>query len=307
MNIITYSSMSMFMTCRQKYDHRYNSGIVPTKKPASLLLGSAVHAGLEKWFKLHDKAIALDATFINGIELAERIKARELVSAYIDHYQNEDFTVYRVEHVFLSDIVNPVTKRKSRLSKFSGKVDGLIEKDGKFYIMEHKTVSCADDTYFMCKEFDSQIALYAVAIEQEFNRPVAGALYDVIIKPATKFSVGETDEEFEARKAESKAPNRLKKKEADTEESFSERVRNSIDESNFIRMWIEFNEADLIHKRQMLWNVAKDIQTGYIYENTSQCQCYGACEYAKLCQCGGVLDRCKDSYTICKPHEELGE
>ena len=66
---ITHSMAQCFQECRQKWDYRYNRQIVPKKPIRSLDLGSAVHAGLEFWFKFHVAAGALDAALSRGAEL----------------------------------------------------------------------------------------------------------------------------------------------------------------------------------------------------------------------------------------------
>ncbi len=309
--VVTHSSMHTFMSCRQKYDFRYNKNIVSCEKAPALSFGTAVHAGLEFWFKFGLYGSSVEATTRSGIENeideADLIKAQELVKAYIKKYQDEDFDVKEIEYTFESPVRNPKTKRISPKAVYSGKIDGLIEKDGELWILEHKTSSNADEDYFLCKDFDDQIALYAIAIEEIVGRPVVGALYDVIIKPRLIMSKGETDEEYAGRVFASKT-GKVKRKEAESPEDFRARCAEAITENNFFRKWIRFDPIEMIKKRAAFWSVVKDMRTGQIYQNTFQCLgSYSPCEYRHLCHEHGDLSKCADCYETRKPHEELGE
>lgn len=305
--IVTNSSMHTFMSCRQKYDFRYNKNIVSCEKAPALSFGTAVHAGLEFWFKYSIEEGAINATICDGIDDAELIKAQELVKAYMNEYAFEDFEVKAVEYTFESPVRNPKTKRVAKKAIYSGKVDGIIEKDGELWILEHKTTSNADEDYFLCKDFDDQIALYAIAIEEIVGRPVVGALYDVILKPRLIMAKGETDEEYAERLSASKT-GKVKRKEAESPDAFRERCANAITSQNFFRKWIRFDPIELIKKRAAFWSVVKDMRTGQIYQNTFQCLgSYSPCEYRHLCHAHGDLSQCADCYETRKPHEELGE
>lgn len=304
--LVTHTSMHCFMGCRQKYDYRYNKGIVPVGRADSLALGSAVHAGLEMWFKTGLADAAVDAAGA-GDELTDemRIKAQVLVRKYIEVYAVEPFSVIDIEHTFEEVPRHPTRRNRSKRVVFTGKVDGIIEKDGELWILEHKTASVADDTYFDAKDFDDQIALYAICISQELKRPVVGALYDVILKPRISMKEGESDEEYEARVLASKT-GKVKRKVAETIEEFEKRVSDAVSEFNFSRRWIRFDQIDILRKKAAFWAASHDMVNGDIYQNTCACLGgYGACEYLPLCKVRGDVSLCGDAFTTRVVHDEL--
>lgn len=304
---VTQSSLHMFLTCRQKYEYRYLKNIVPVKTFESLVFGSAIHKGLEAWFKYGIAQNAIDATHSELLSDEDQLKARGMIQAYIDVYSPEDFDVVEIEKSFSITVKSPVTKRLAKGITFSGKVDGLVEKDGDLWLLEHKsTGQTPNDNYWLSKEFDDQIYLYAYALENILQRRIKGCIYDVLVKPQFKMSIGETDEQFEARKAESKQPSKIKRKEGETHEQFQERVCEAMKDGIKLRRdWIEFDRERLKEKWQTLYIVSKEMKGFYTYQNSSACNMYGGCEYCKLCKEKGNVDACGDIYTTRAPHKEL--
>lgn len=125
---ITYSMFTAWLSCRQKFDYRYNRCIVPRENAVALSFGSAVHSGLETWFKTHDIDKAVEAA--NRIDLsdADQVKATELVRGYWEKYPHEDFTVVSIEQEFSTPLINPKTGAPSKTWELAGKVDGIIER-----------------------------------------------------------------------------------------------------------------------------------------------------------------------------------
>ena len=78
-------------------------------------------------------------------------------------------------------------------------MNGIIEQNGKLYILEHKTTSKADDDYFNHVEIDMQLTFYAIAIQKVHERPVVGALSDVIEKSAIRLNTNEDINGFRLR------------------------------------------------------------------------------------------------------------
>lgn len=325
--ILTQSMVSCFQSCRKQFDYRFNKELVPVDEDnTSLIIGSAVHCALEMWFRggLKQDAVEMARNF-PGINVDEQIKAACLVSKYIDKWRfgdeisipsriDKDFIVVDVEHEFKVNLVNPATKRKSRTWTLAGKVDGIVDINGSLYILEHKTTSRIDEAYIKRVSIDRQIMLYARAIEQEYKRPVIGAVYDILKKSGLRMSKGETEEEFQARYAELCAKNKSGKSTAtrkmpETPEEFTARVYNDITDDNFVRHIIKFDYDEMNRHWSELWALSKDIKSGIIYRNTSYCNAPGRkpCPYLDLCVCGGDLSKCQDKYTNRRAFEELSE
>lgn len=315
MRILTYSMMSSFLSCRKLYHYRYEQLLVPTEKQETLSFGSVVHTGLEFWFKyfnlngaFHEMETRAEALGMDAQELA---KATVLVEKYTKLYAQEPFDVEAVEYEFCVPLVNPRTKRYSQTFSLSGKVDGLVRMNGELYILEHKTTSAIDDAYIGRILIDSQISIYANAISKVFNEPVVGAIYDILVKPKIRLKKGESEEEFEARKAELLAKSKTGKTKAErkmpeTLEEFRARLDEEITADNFRREIIKFTEEDLREHLAEVWDIGKALIHPVIFRNTGNCSRYGRpCPYLPLCREHGCLSHCEGLFETKAAHEEL--
>lgn len=312
---ITHSMTQCFQECRQKWDYRYNKQIVPVKPIRSLDVGSAVHAGLEFWFKFGLRAGAVDAALSRGAEsgltVDEMIKVRVMIEKYCDVYAQEDFEVVSIEDTFTLPLVNPVTGRISRTFAFRGKTDGVVKKDGKYWILEHKTTSSITEQYINRIDIDAQIALYGWALER-MGTPIEGAIYDIIQKPSCVWKVGETDEEFEVRKAALIAKSKTgkttaKKQEPDTYDTFFARCNDAVTADSFRRVEVPLTKDRKREAVQNMWFAAKDMMTAKIYPNTGSCTKYDGCQYLGLCREHGDVTKCPDEFKHEMAHIELEE
>ena len=323
--ILTYTMISTFLGCRRKYEYRYLKGYVPIEKSDSLEFGSAVHAALEMLFINQKTGERLEPAFyadlvrsdckIRGVsdELAE--KAAALMNHYATRYEDDDdlFEVVDVEHEFEQPLTNPKSNYSSRHYRFCGKVDGIVRSrnDGKLYILEHKTASIVDDAYIQKIRFDTQISLYAAAITKELGEPVAGAIYDILIKPAIRRKGEESEEEFEARKAELLAKSKTGKTSAkrqlgETIEEFGRRCEEAVTDANFRREIVLFDTGQVDEMLNELWAIAADIRTCKVfYKCTGNCSKFGICPFMTACRAGGKIDQFPELYTQSELHEEL--
>ncbi len=308
--------LNSFLACRRMYDYRYEKNLVPVEKSDTLNFGSAIHSGLEFWFKYHNAKGAVN--FMEGraeelgMDEPEIAKAAVLLERYTKHWCLDPFDVDEVEYEFCTPLINPKTGHISRTFSLSGKVDGLVRmNNGELWILEHKTTSAIDDAYIGRILIDSQIAIYANAISQVLKEPVAGAIYDILVKPRTKFKEGETEEQFEARKAELLAKSKTgkttaKRQERETIEQYKERLNEDITDENFRREIVYFSKDDLNEHLSEVWDIGQALRHPCIFRNTGNCAKYGKpCPYLPLCREHGCLDKCSGLYETKAPHEEL--
>lgn len=312
--VLTHSSMQTFRDCRTKYKYRYQLGIVPTEPEPALVFGSAIHAGLEFWFKYGtiDAALEIFNTYSDKLSEEDAIKGRCLLQKYVETYSREEFEVVEIEKPFNVALLNPSTGRISRIFELAGKIDGLVKTEtGAYYILEHKTAADISDAYKRRILIDTQIALYATAIERAEHISIKGAIYDVIKKPRLIMKKGETESEFKARQADLIAKNKsgrstAKKQEAETAEQFAERVTEAITPDYFQRFVIDFSLDQKTDVMKTIWAQSRDMINMNIYRNTGKCAFMGVeCPYLELCRHGGDLESCGDVYTHQKPHSEL--
>lgn len=311
---LTHSSVACFQECRVKWDYRYRREIVPNEPQTALDFGTAIHTGLEFWFRYGIDKGAVEAGVSKGAELGlsseDLCKVQALLERYIEIYKEEEFEVVEVEKVFSVRLQNPRTLKFSRSFTYKGKIDGLVRLDNAYYILEHKTTSSITDKYIDAIDLKAQIALYAMAMERE-GYPIRGAIYDIIEKPGIRMATGETEEEFEARKAALIAKSKTGKttaqrKEAETPEAFLDRCREKITADSFRRVTVTL---DFDRKREALdnlWRTAKDMKHPEIYPTSGACVAFGkVCPYLNLCRAHGDPEQCADEYRPAKAHSEL--
>lgn len=316
LQIITHSAAECFQECRVKWDYRYNREIVPTEPQPALDFGTAIHAGLEFWFKYGTAAGAVEAGVSRGAELgmatADLCKVQVLLERYTEIYKEEPFEVVEVEKTFRTVLVNPRTMCQSRTYAYMGKVDALVKKADGFYILEHKTTSEIKDSYLEALELRQQTTLYAWAMEAE-GYPVRGVIYDIIEKPGIKMAAGETEEEFEARRAALLAKSKTGKttaqrREAETPDAFMARLREKVTAASFRRVTLDMDIMRTREAMNNLWRTAKDMMHAEVYPNTGACASFGkVCPYLELCRKHGNTAECGEMYRKGKAHCELQE
>lgn len=116
-------------------------------------------------------------------------KVRGLMIGYDYRWSRSRYNMVGVEEVFHLPVVNPKTGAKSRTFTQAGKFDGIIEIDGRHYLLEHKTTSDdiadPDAPYWGILDIDSQVSAYALA-NWQMGRKLDGTVYDVIRKPGIR-------------------------------------------------------------------------------------------------------------------------
>ena len=331
MNIYKYSAsqIDMFLSCRRKYYYSKILNIQPVERPESLDFGSAVHRGLASILRsiantdngdresdraLNTREIAREYALQAVREYCEEYalsaesecKAIALIDSYIDLYFLEDlqnFDVLCVETYF--DV--PFVKSDDVESHLHGYFDGIIKNrhDGKIYVIEHKTTSVLNDSFLDRAKIDWQVMIYILACTTVYGH-CDGVIYDVISKPKHTMSIGETDEEFEERKAASKT-GRIKRKEAETKEQFISRMQASFSEESFARDTITIEPVEYGTRiAELTWvlNDMREIDNPIrYYKCTGNCLKFGACPYMDLCGGKVTVDNLGDKYINC--NEEI--
>lgn len=313
---LTHSGMQCFNDCRMKYHWRYDLGLCPVEKIQAFEFGSAFHKGLEVWFKYGIQDAALNAAQTDaerrGLTLEDQIKLECMLTKYMEIYAHENFTVIEIEMPFRVDLCNPKTGRKSKLFWHSGKIDGLVkDTKGDYFILEHKTVSDINDAFKERILIDSQIGEYVIGIERALGITVAGSIYDVAEKPKIKMKMGETDEEFEARKADLLSKSKTgktsaKKQEPETADEFRARMMNALSDMNYQRFIVPFTPERKREMKEELWMISQHMRAQMVYKNTGMCARMGMkCPFLDLCVANGDLTLCEGKYEQRKVNEEL--
>lgn len=317
---LSASSISTFQSCRKRYEYEKIKHIYPLERPVALDFGSALHEGIAFAMAMQNELYKydedkLDEEFVGvkkscvaqvdfkteQLPVEDRVKAHVLMEHYMDKYWKEDVRDY----LFIQDemhvrmpLINPNTGKDSKRYFIQGYLDAVFrDADGALFIMEHKTSGQANDDYFERVNIDMQIAIYADLLSRRMGEKVRRVVYDVIKKPKHTMALGETDEEYEARKAASKT-GKIKRKEAETEDEFYHRLDLAIDDSYFVRREYIITDERIDELRKELWSIANEMgHCKTYYKCTGNCLKMGTCPYMKLCCAGGNIEGLEGIYT----------
>ena len=299
--IHTASSLNCWLTCPQKYYYKYEQGYKTSETIPAFLIGTAVHVGLEAFWKgepLEGALIAtarymLDEPYFKRDGWIEGLRIQAYIGGYY-HRWLKDRDLYEVVGAELEFL------EKGR----AGKLDVLVRRksDGKLVIIEHKTASKfakADDpssAYWSKLSMDTQVCFYHRNIEDMYGEEPE-VIYDVIIKTKSTPLKGsarkrkaETDAEFAQRKYDS----------AETPSEYGARVRRVYREEGaerYIRREVHVTKEDVDRKLEELEYVIKDIETAprtfstFRVRNTTARNSFGGtCEFLGVCTGLELLD-----------------
>ncbi len=325
-NVLTYSALNTFRNCPRKYKHRYLDHLQPREKPESFSFGCVIHAALELWYRTAGDANRLwkildhvDAQFPGRAGDAKEKSAwhlaRAMMAGYAARYPSEDFEVVEIEKVFTGQIRNPDTGRPSQTFVMAGKADGIVRLVDGLYLLEHKTASTIGSNYLDQLWTDTQIALYCFYL-RELGYPIVGVIYNVLLKTRLKQHEGETQEEYEARRAALAARNKSGRSTAqrqmpETDEEFQARLAEWYARPEaFHRERIYLSEDRLAMLQEEVWEITQQYldarRRGKWLLNTSSCFSYQRpCEYLPYCQSGFNPNVRDNLFEIAPPHEEL--
>lgn len=323
--LLTYSSLTAFRNCRKKYFWRFVDQIVPIEQDPVLGFGQLVHHALKTWYETRDinQVLALiDAETLTRFTEEWRKRdwhlARAMLTAYAERYADEKLDVISLEKTFRGEIVNPDTGSTSRSFILAGKIDGLVQENGKSYLLEHKTASSIDGGYLERLWTDFQVSLYTKYCREVFGIQVDGVLYNVLVKPAIKQHKGETVQEFEVRRADLLSKSKSGKSSAkqqlpESDEDFQARLALKLSEPGaFHRELLLISEDQIQMIQSEIWELTKSLlearRRNAWYQNTSYCFHFNKpCPFFQLCRSGGSELVRDQFYKVAAPHEELRE
>jgi len=175
------SKLQQFKNCPESYRLKYVKCLKKVEEgdeSHDKNFGSAVHAGLEAYYKGEgiDKA---KASFSNKcpiqLEQTDLAKTQEnglvLLDAYVKHYAEEDkkWTVKSVEVVDTFKLTDTI--------EFQVKIDLVVEQQGCIYFVDHKTTGKAFNwTYWGQFDPNSQITAYTAYCKAKFGECSGGII-----------------------------------------------------------------------------------------------------------------------------------
>ena len=321
--VSTYSMWSLFRNCRKAVDWRYLQQLVPLRRDRNLHFGSIIHECLEAWHQRRDLDEVLALIYrLCANRLQDENQHRDwhlataMMRAYAVRYAADDFEIVALERNFQGPIVNPATGAASRSFMLAGKVDGIVRIGGEYFVLEHKTAGQVDGDYLEKLWTDFQITIYAHYIEQTMGIPITGILYNVLVKAKLQQGKGETEEEFQIRRAELLAKSKTgkttaKRKLPESDEEFQQRLAEKYaDPEIFHREMLYLSRDRFEVLRAELWELTQAFleakRRGIFYQNTAFCFNYQRpCPYFALCRSNGNPNVIENFYQRVSPNEEL--
>lgn len=321
--VSTYSMWSLFRNCRKAVEWRYLDQLVPIQRNRNLHFGSLIHECLQIWHQRRDLAEVLaviDRLCPNRLQDENQRRdwhlAKAMMTAYATRYAAEELEVVGLEKNFEGPIINPATGAASRSFMLAGKVDGIVRIGGEHFILEHKTAAQVDGDYLEKLWTDFQITIYAHYIEQTMGIPITGILYNVLVKAKLQQGKGESEEEFQERRADLLARSKTgkttaKRKLPESDDEYQARLAEKYtDTAMFHRemLYLSRDRFDIL--RSELWELTQAFldarRRGVFYQNTAFCFNYQRpCAYFALCRSNGNSNVIENFYQRVAPNEEL--
>jgi hypothetical protein len=303
MDHLSQSGACAFRNCRKFAYLRYEHNLAPKAEDDTVLsLGKLIHKGLEVLLLSRKTGKKINVDAIVDAMKTEKPKdphhvfvAVEAVKAYDKRWPDSEYEVYSVEDEFELPLLNPDTNSPSRTFYRTGKIDAIFRKkvDGTFWLVEHKSAGRVDAAYMRKLWLDFQIAWYVDAAQRFLGKPLAGVIYDILMKPATADLVpdkGETEGEFEERRSKLKNPKAGKRKMPETEAEFEARVVEFYTRPDaFVREEVLLKEEDIMTMLKEAWDIGQawiDARAkNRWYRNTAFCfQWNKPCIFLPICQ-----------------------
>lgn len=321
--VSTYSMWSLFRNCRKAVEWRYLDQLVPLQRDRNLHFGSLIHECLQIWHERRDLAEVLaliDRLCPNRLQDDNQRRdwhlATAMMKAYAARYAIEEFDIIALEKNFEGPIINPATGAASRSFVLAGKVDGVVGIGGEYFILEHKTAAQVDGDYLEKLWTDFQITIYAHYIEQTLGIPITGILYNVLVKAKLQQGKGETEEEYQARRAELLAKSKTgkttaKRKLPESDDEYQQRLAGKYaDPAMFHREMLYLSRDRFDVLRSELWELTQAFldarRRGVFYQNTAFCFNFQRpCAYFALCRSNGNPNVIENFYQRVVPNEEL--
>lgn len=296
---LTNSRIGTFMTCPQKHEYQHTQGRVPIRTAEALSFGRLWHKLMEAWwapehngkasqFRLLAAESAMDLT----IDPFDIEKLRMMLAGYTARWGDEPIETVAVELPFVMPLCDPDTGDESEFWTLEGTIDKIVRKDGKLYIVEHKT--SGDDAspgsdYWRRLAIDTQISIYYDGARKA-GYDVVGCIYDVVQKPQQRPLKATPEEARKYTKTGALYANQ--RNEDETPTAYGTRIFEAMSENvndYFVRGEVARLDAAIMRARSDVWEIAWTMQTqmefGMAPRNTRACRTPGGglCEYFDVC------------------------
>ncbi len=184
---VSYSALSAWRQCHQRWSYRYRHSIAPIVQNTKMLTGSVFHAALSDYL-----CLALDQR--TRVAFGSFIENRIAQSSFTGEQEREQKPLllamasayYKAfgQDAEIPELVRGVTSERVCAMPITpgvvldGVTDGLTERNGEKWVIEHKTGSAPDVPYYGL--LDEQATLYCLALD------AVGVIYNFISQPRSR-------------------------------------------------------------------------------------------------------------------------
>lgn len=188
---ISNSKLTTFRSCQYKYDLNYVRSIEPKLTSKPLWFGIWIHELLDCYYDKDKKdwkiAFAELLKEFNSFSPMQQIKLgenapeeiKDIMLYYIKYWKEEDKYINYIElEKFIEVELFPGVR-------LTGKVDGIIEYDGNYYILEHKTYGSFKLDSFQ-RFVNQQTIIYCYVLEKFYGYKIKGVMWDFIKSEAPR-------------------------------------------------------------------------------------------------------------------------
>ena len=295
--LVTASSVNAYTTCPRKFKYSYIDERVSAAPQAPLIVGTAVHLGLEAFWNNKPLSAALSDVekFMLDDDFSHTEAGRlELIktNAYVTgYYKHREFTramheVVAVEHEWTKTIDG---------IEFAGKIDLILRtKRGQLILVDHKTSGSTDvekphSSFWASLCYDTQMILYREALSEiaESKGPPS-LIYDVVRKTKSKPS---QKKKIAKRKVETALEYGIRKEQnQETLAEYKARISREYITNSERYIWreIPITEDEATNKTMEIVQIAKALTAEHVVYPRFQNSCvarYGTCSYFSVC-CG---------------------
>jgi hypothetical protein len=331
LQVLTTSAAKAYRRCPRLYELSYERCYRMASSPSALAFGTLGHRGLEAWWIAAKDAPGEPEIWLSAALTAlsserdaySHAKAAALLAAYHERWRDmlwngQPMRVVAVEAEFRGPLINPATGAESRTWDRGGKIDAIVEVDGYFYTVEHKTTSediGPGSDYWARLRMDPQVSNYHVGARM-LGYDVMGCIYDVLRKPALKPFLATPESERTYTKPTKNSPSRLHANQRLEDESpadyhdrllfkMADNIRYHFDRCEVVRLETEEDDAAFD-----TWQTALQIRESQRLarwpRNPEACMHFGrACGFFPVCTGAGSLDDQTLYRKAERAHEEL--
>lgn len=207
---LSYSALSRFLDCRRKYYWEFVKKLEPLAFRTYGVVGNAIHYGVNRIYEKDDKAISSAIKFFNS-EKNNMRKKLDLSPDQEQELNDQEFMIRGMLKAYSFKYAEEIKSTNYICNEFKAeyllsdklllviKIDNVLERRGRRFVHELKTVRILTPEYVKNIKNDLQTGIYFHvynSMQKKSKDKFRGIIYDVIKKPSIRLKMGESKSEF---------------------------------------------------------------------------------------------------------------